>query len=48
MGVMYATGEIVDKDREKAIFWLTKAAGQGHKDAIFNLKKLKDKSCIIQ
>lgn len=33
IGYMYATGNEVVKDREKGMYWLKKAADQGHKDA---------------
>ena len=38
LGEMYKDGDEVVKDRSRAIFWLNKAANQGHKDAKFELK----------
>ena len=42
LGEMYKDGNEVIKDRNRAIFWLKKAAKQGHKDAKFELKYLTD------
>ncbi len=38
LGDMYKSGDEVVKDKEKALYWLKKAADQGHKDAKMELE----------
>ncbi len=38
LGDMYKSGDEVVKDKKKAVYWLKKAAGQGHQDAKMELK----------
>jgi len=40
LGDMYLTGEAGKKDVEKAVFWLTEAAGSGHPVAAYRLAGL--------
>ncbi|MCX8627217.1 sel1 repeat family protein, partial [Gilliamella sp. B3976] len=40
--MMYADGEGVKVDKEKALYWYTKAAEQGVGDAQFNLGLMYD------
>ena len=37
LGACYATGDIVEKDEEKAMEWYTKAAEKGYAEAQYNL-----------
>ncbi len=40
LGVMYIEGKGVEQSRDEAIFWFTKAAQQGHREAQYNLGHL--------
>lgn len=40
LGEMYTSGSEIENDKEQAIFWLQKAARQGHKDAKYELNNL--------